>query len=338
MKIYHKLFLLFCLMGLVGCSFQDDASNCPKNFTGRTTIIFTLTDDSGTPTFDANLFGPNQTITSVNAFIFDSTKTLILEQRFEANNLLNYRISTKNNGSQPGWRVELDPGDYYVVCWGNVSQPSNSFRTFTRGITLFDDCAITVPSGATNGDPLYYAPYTLSPFQTKSAEVTTRAMDPQMALYHFKVVKGGDDEKVMPFICAHRTVKVYVIGYNKPESPAPVIQGTHLEVEYDFSYHVANQYKDFTQLSKQDVTPDGEACYLVTFYFDFDEITDEINFILKETAMGAPLATANLLQFIIDSHKTLKENLYEIIFRQDKFDLGFTIEIPDWSVTPIKPR
>ena len=324
MRILNKLCLLFLLLGMVGCSVQDDPSVCPVN--GRMTLYFTL-EDQGTDLF-------SQMITSVNAYIFDSTKTLIEERRLDSYNL-SFPV-TVTAGQKPGFTVEYEPGDYYAVCWGNVGERSGFRSGLVKGVTRFEDCAIQIPPTSTaTGDPIYYAPYKLNPYQNKSVEIETRAIDPTMTLYAFTIAKGEVREKKMNFVNAHRTVNIYIYGYT---DGTPVVQATHLCTEYNFLYQSAGQYRDFMRPAEQVDTPEGKAL-LVTFYFGFDEITDDIIFTLKRSASGSTIPGVdpiNLLEFILDQGLSDKEPTYDIriIFST----LGVTIDIPEWGNIPVKPE
>ena len=318
MRILNKLCLLFLLPGMVGCSLQDDASICPKNVNGRMTLYFTLKNEQGIDQF-------SQMITSVNVYIFDSTKTLIKDTALQAIDLTRL-VTLKSTQKFPGIILNLEPGDYYAVCWGNVGTGSSFRSGLVRGVTRFEDCAIQIPTTATStGDPIYYAPKKLNPYQNKSVAIETRAIDPSMVLYAFTVAKAEEREREMPFVNAHRTVNIYIMGYT---DGTPAVQATHLCTEYNFLYQSLGQYRDFLQPAKEVNTPEGKAL-LVSFCFGFDEITDDIIFTLKRNAAGSTIPGVdpiNLLEFILENGLSDKEPVYDI--RIVFSTLGVTIDVP----------
>jgi hypothetical protein len=305
-------------------------SKCPGNkvnpVDGSFTLYFTLLDRTGNDRF-------YEMITSVNCYIFNSNKTLIDEKRFETDDLVNKKVSTKL-GQKPGWKLDLEPGDYYAVCWGNVGTRTE-FKNIIRGITSFQDCAIQIKEGASTGDPLYYAPYIENPWQVKSDGTAITTKDPHYEVYAFTVEKGLIKEKEMRFICAHRTVNVYVIGH----TTGTVVSATHLGADYNFLYQTGERHLDFMQPLKEVTLPEGRAL-MCTFYFLFDEITDDILFALKTSAVGAKVDSSEISfkQYLVDAGISDREYIYNIYYKVDSFGLGVSITFSDWGSVAVTPK
>lgn len=325
------------LLVVAGCM-KEDPSDCPKQ--GGVTLYFTYLPDIQKP----DAFRDN--IHTVKAYIFDADKLMYLDRDFTQYQL---NQSSVYNG-HPGWKLDdLPPGDYYAVCWGNVGAGSNF--SGARDISPFDACAINIPTEVnTTGDPIYYAPYPLSqmpPHQnTRSGseeETAQTKADLTMINYYFQVKEGEQTLKEMPFICAHRTVNVFILGYSDtPTAYGPIVQMDHLCVEYDFYMNSKGVYKNFWQVVQKGPDPHGRMSLYASFYFGFDEITEDIiiRFMQSISDSAMPLEEFSLLKYIQDNpgKVTVKDNVINVYINYDpNFDLGAHITIDNWPFANVTP-
>jgi len=307
---------LLCILSVAaGCgSSKEDTSQC---ITQNTTLLFRLVD----PHYGNDIFLQN--IHSVDAYIFDDAKMLVSHRRFEVNELADF----------PGWKLDLPPGDYYAVCWGNADANSR-LRTLDPAVGNFDDGFVEIPTNiTTTGNPLYYAPYMEFPGSRAGGGAATRGyIPPEMVPYAFTVYEQQENVKEMDFINAHRTINVYVIGYMYPE--LPTVTATHLCAKYDFYFHSYETYHDFTQTVKKVNAPDGSPALLATFYVCFSDITSDMIFTLQGTDGHVFEPVINLQQFIRDNHLTDTETI-DILYHF--YGFGADITIPGWNTNPITP-
>lgn len=275
-------------------------------------LIFRYTNAEGNDVFLRD-------INSVNAFIFDENKKFVVSRRFEASELNLFA----------GWKLNLPPGEYYAVCWGNANS-NTQLKNFVAGVTTFDEGLIKIPANiTTTGDKIYYAPYKIHPYAYYGAQGT--AFDPSMTAYRFTIVANKVNVKEMFFVRAHRTINVYIMGYSG--SIPATVTGTQLCAEYDFHYSTGNIFRNFTQTAQPITTPDGQAL-LASFHVGFSEITEHMEFIVRQGPGGSILETVNLKDFI-ETHSLSYGSTIDILIRFS--DLGVTATIPQWGTSTIKP-
>ncbi len=289
-------------LALTGCEMvYDDLSGCVWG--DNATLIFTLKDGAG-----ADLFP--QTITTVDAFIFDADNRLVEHRRFEKSELDEFA----------GWRLSLPPGDYRVVCWGNMG--SNScFGAMTPGVTTFAQCCAEIDAAATaSGDEVYYGP--------KKERPATQT-DSDMAIYTFSVPRDGSLTHEVPLVRAHRTVNVWVQGV-----PYEVtVEIEQLWAQYDFFYNTTDRRVDFTQAAHGVTTADGPA-QLAAFHSAFGEITDDMVITVRKASDGTVIATVNLKEFLEANPTALKDTI-DILIKF--YDLGVSVSVPSWVTQIITP-
>ena len=315
---------LFCLLLVTSGCLKESESVCIRE---NTTLLFHLLD----LTTQADIFPQYQYIHSVDAYIFNDAKKMVKHRRFEEAELKKF----------PGWKLDLPPGDYYAVCWGNADDNSQ-LRSFTPSITTFDEGYIEIPPGVTTGgNPIYYAPYKVHPNSRAGADSATgsksgtKVIDPNMVDHAFTVLFQRHNVKDMYFVCAHRTINVYIMGYSSSSAPATVT-GTGLCAEYNFRYESQNDYRNFTQTAQGVTTPSGPGL-LVTFYVGFSEINSNMNFILRNGPGGAILQEVNLRQFLLDNNMLYNYgNTIDIVIQF--YDLGVSVTIPTWGNVPVEPK
>ena len=314
-KVIKSLWPLLCILSVaVGCTVEDDSTCITQN----TTLLFRLVD----PHYGNDIFLQN--IHSVDAYIFDDAKMLTEHRRFEVAELNDF----------PGWKLDLPPGNYYAVCWGNADANSR-LRTLDPAVGYFDDGFVEIPTNiTTTGNPLYYAPYMDFPGSRAGGAATrgTTYIPPEMEPYAFEVFYQQNNVKEMNFINAHRTINFYITGY--AEDILPTVTGTHLGTEYDFYFHSLDTYHDFIQTPKKVTAPDGSPALLATFYVCFTDIDRDMNFTV--TGPGGKIydPVVNLQQFIRDNNLTDTDNI-DILYQF--FGFGADITIPGWDSTPVIP-
>lgn len=292
------------LILLTGCLKEDwslceDVENC--------TLLFRYQDPDGAD-FSRN-------IEDVHVLLFDRNY-----QFFKY-----VYIDTPQLDEFAGVRMSLKPGDYYVVCWGNVDDNiSNS--NIDKNSTLSGSYVETQPQNGKK--PLFYSPY--KDIVTRGAETRQNA---DYSMHHLKVGKK-DFEETLHFFQAHRALNVYVIGYDDPVSgPDPQLDVTiaNLPCGYDFLLRVLPEKED--KVVRTALTSNsGGTMQAAELYTPYHEIGNDL-FIHVNTTDGRPIvAPINLAQFIADNNlPTDPAQLHEINITLKYTGGSVTVTSEKWS-------
>lgn len=220
-------------------------------------------------------------INTVDVAIFDSDMNFVTYRRLEKPDL----------ETVCGTGFKLAPGDYYLICGGNVSNRSEVNIQIDKTIKLDDARVHVVAPGS--GSRLYYAP---------SREVTAydgRAAD--FSANKITIPPQGRVEREMEFIRTYRRVRVYVQNSGGPAERANTeyeVTVTQLPEIYDFALRFYPSRRDYTQNTRKVTTPDGEMM-MVEVSTPYYEITDEIEILFKNPTDGEQIcAPINLKQYI----------------------------------------
>ena len=191
------LFLL--LLALAGC-FREEYGFCPAPY--NVTLRYRLPDGAGGDAF-------RQNISRVTAAVYDQSGALV------------QTVSTTDtdHASFQGIRLNLDPGTYRVIAWGNAGANTvlnNIMGTYTDGATTVTyNNLLTGTVG--NGDPVYYAPSTV---QTRSGNADGE--------FVITLADGESYEGTIDFRSAYRHVEVFVKGFESNGVTTPTVELTGL--------------------------------------------------------------------------------------------------------------
>lgn len=194
-----------------------------------------------------------------------------------------------------GVHMNLSPGNYYVVCWGNADDNvSNS--PVTEGSSMSGSYVQTQPQHGKR--PIFYSPYkdivTKAPASRANADYTVHRIE----------VKQVEFEETLYFFQAHRELNVYVIGYDDPvlgPDPQFDIKVTNLPCGYDFLLRVLPDCED-KDAKTEFVTRSGTDMQAAEMHTPYHEIADDI-FIHVSAPGGVPIvAPINLAQFVADNN------------------------------------
>jgi hypothetical protein len=274
-------------------------------------------------------------IGSVDVYLFDN----------ELNYLLSRRLSAAALADSLQTAFELDPGTYHAVCWANVLDNSH----VSAGNEHISENYIRVVSQQT-GDPIYYAPY-------KRPEIHPGAHadgGQDYALYAAEVVAGKTTVKNMTFVKAHRTVEVFVEGwefFNPTAAPTVVRDGAG--GRYDFLLRA--DITDFLSFNRTAslVTIEGKQYYSTLFHsalLPLEEYSGDVRLIdpatgqtvvLTNPATGQTTDTrVDLAEYVKDQN--IKDDSYiPIYYRFEKSEenpdpaadsnVSVSVELPPWS-------
>ncbi len=232
---------------------------------------------------------------------------------------------------------EVDPGTYHVVCWANVG---DNTRVPTR-VGNLSEHNLSLASPET-GDPLWYAPKTTPRPQTSHPE------QPDLSHYRAEVTAGKTTVKDMTFVKAHRTVEVFVSGWEYLRlGGVPTVERSGAGGWYDYllRYNTATTFglRRTTSL----ITVDGVNYLSTKFHSALIPIAEETGPVwLTDSATGKhvsdPDTQVDLRQWVA-THKITDDSYIPIHYKftggGDSGEGGVSVnmELPPWSNHNVTP-
>lgn len=301
------ILLLFASAALAGCV-RDDLSDCPP----AENAIIRFRYDRGT---GQDVFG--QYITNTGVAVFTATGDLVTNRLLEPSDLTAFQ----------GVKLSLSPGDYRLVCWGNLYE-----RSVVDCRATLDQSAILHTQRGTGSsdtdDPMYYAP--------RIADLS----NPDASAFLFTVPEKGAVDKTIDFTAAHKTLRVYVKGYKEQAAtPAhcPQIEVTDLASAYDYRMRT---YADLPiRFTRRASATDDPAVAASQFHTALFENDNPIFIHIKQASDGTTVWSVNLRQFLADNNIVLTPGDHDLIEVLVEFrEVGVVVTLPNWQETPVIPE
>lgn len=224
---FKFLFTTIYIGALASC-IKDDRSDCVEETT--LTVLFEYLLPDSTERFQ-------RYIDNVDLYIFDAHKNLYDIIPVDKSSLMAFR----------GITTAVEPGDYYLVAWGNTLYASSGYT----GDSYTEMALSHNPAAATTG-PLYYAP-DLRPIREGDTD------DP----YRITVIQNENNVHTLPFMGAHHTVEIYVKGMSEDDVPDAELSG--MAAGYDYSLGLlASQTIRFTSQTEP-IEVEGDPVFFASF-------------------------------------------------------------------------
>lgn len=300
MRRYLAAALLILSGALSGC-IEEDWSLCEDD---NCVLLYLYQDESG-----ADLFADN--IHSVDLMVFDGEGYITAL----------YQSAQEELDRLRGVSIFLEPGDYYVVAWANLTD-----RTRTA-VTTLTGSSLDISDGE-SGAPVYYAPY-----KNAVTRSVTRS-DDEMNLYRITVPQSGIIERELYFTRAHRSINIYIKGYEDPvygPDPRMKVEITHLAYAYDFLLRVEPLRRTHISVTEPLETPAGiiSGTRVNTPY---QEIEDEINIRITTAGGEAICPDINLKEYLVSIGQPLDAlSVHQVDILLVYEDGALTITVPDWD-------
>lgn len=310
MKILYQSLIVALLFLLGGC-IRENNEDCPVvGSQHNVTLMFRYLDDSGSDVFP-------QEIDKVDLFVFDANGRFVRRVQ-----VLKAELNTFQ-----GVIMELDPGTYRIVCWGNASSRTqinepdinSSMKDFFIYFT-----------GSDSADPLYYS-------------VGTRGAEGDIPYYTLEVPANRSVAGIIDFTSQYNVIEVYVKGFSDSNNPGrettPDIEVRDLTPGYYFDMEpLKGQTKSFEQASEMVATPQGIMAGARFYTPDFNE-DNQININIIKNSTGETVATVNLREFLIQNDIHLDGRGVQTIRIYIEFKNGNVyITIPEWDSTEVVPE
>lgn len=310
MKRYYTA-LLLALTLFSGCLRQDfSICGIPDNCV----LVFRLEDDKGKDRFE-------EKISSIDALVFDSRNRLVIHKRVDREML----------DESNSLRLTVEPGEYRVICWANVS--SNSTLSVSGDNAYLEECYLEVVSSVT-GCPLYYAPKK-EPGTRSGREAETRTGD--YSLYTVTIPPNTVTEKELWFGQAHRTVNIYTAGMDQAEgfdNRQPTVQLTNIPYRYDLLLCTDSSRKNYQRQSEPVETPQG-IMSLATFRAPIADFSEDMVIHIRNTSDGNSLYTLNLKEYVENNDIPDINNIDILVVFG--INASVTVTLPPWNEQQVKP-
>lgn len=313
MKLFRVSLLLLSAFLLNGC-LGEDTDSCPPVTDNNLILEFRYTDNQGTDIFSGK-------IDKVDVFVFDLSGSFVQSQS----------VNKASLSAFAGTRLNLCPGTYRIVCWGNALD-----KTLFGGLDstgLFKDAftgnsTLNEEGIATGGDPLFYAPRNTA---DGFSEKFTVSLGPE-----------GTQKAVIDFYSAHIKVEVYIKGFEDKgllrEQLPPLVELTDIPAYYNFEmqdFGSSISYKDIT--SYQSLK--GQELAVIHFCTSVFTEDTPMRVLIKKSSDGSTVTAISMKDFIRENNITLDtgEQITVPILVEYK---GASIEItlPEWGHNPIDPE
>ncbi len=188
MKVKFVSSLLCLLLSVTACV-KENLDDCPDEEITRLVLQFEYDDLTGKDVFD-------QRIEMIDVALFDASQTLVSHDSYRRTSLTDRSVE-----------YILEAGTYYVVCWGDITAVGQELPAVDSRLGSHLGELVIHHTG--NGvSPMHYAP-DYRDFVRPTG--TTRA-GAEYDIYKVEVEPGKTTYKTEAFMCAYRTINVYISG------------------------------------------------------------------------------------------------------------------------------
>lgn len=284
-----------------GC-IRDGASEC----IGTCKLRFILLDG------DNNNIAV-ETVAAVDVFVYDDEGHFFKFRRVERGKF----------GPDMTLDLSLPYGEYQVVCWANADDNSR-FCDYTQKPYMCDSYLETV--SYSTGSPVYYAP---SPSSVKSVD----------GLYTMISARGVNSVKDMHFVCAYRTINVYIKDVeNMPgyDGVNPFVLKSFLPYKCDFFMNVDPGCRDFEQQATEVEVPGKGTMLVSTSYSFYRKLSSEMHVDVRNSSGESTITPVNIRDYV--QEKGIEDDREINILVTYNVDASVSITVPSWDNVTISPN
>lgn len=301
--------LLLLPLLLTGC-FNWDYSNCSRE--NNCVLQFRMTDA------DMNVSNALiNKIKTLDVLLFDANGYMVEHRTIAVENL--------DEGNKLALTVE--PGNYYVVSWGNISSGNTNIVNGSR----YNDYYVETVS-TEYGAPLYYGP--------AEKEMTSSVANITGYTEYFVEVPGNKIAiKEINMVRAHRTVNVYIKGLLNLTNfggEQPIVELTQLPYKYDLLRDTGNERQDYARRAEMQVAPNGESMSVTSITAPISDFENTMYVNLIRGSDSNVIHSFNLKQWVEDNVPDYL-NEFNILFTID-VNANITVSLPNWENIGIKPK
>ena len=311
MRLFHLFFALFVVVIFSKC-IDDSSGECPIDIENNFILKFRYVSDGPEELFI-------EKIKRVDVFVFKEDGQYVMTRSADLAALTSFA----------GITLDLDPGSYRIVCWGNASEKTFISPLSTNSMmkdAFVSYTALRNGTVATNGDTLYYAlDHTVLSPSLKATTVSETVI-----------------ERILDFHNAFVKVQVYIKGLVDKDPLgnllAPVIEITGVTSGYNFEMQTfGNAVRYLNTSAFENIS--GEKIAAITFYTLRFKDDNPIEIRIKKSSDGSTLTTINLKDFMKENNITvegIEEALVPILVEYK--EASVEISIPEWGQIPVDPE
>ena len=330
MKLSNLLMVLFVVCLATGC-IKEDTDSCPPphNVTLHLNYVYHGSN---------NQF--SQRVENVRLSLFDMSGNLVATYFKNSADLKSSSIA-----------LNLDPGDYRLVCWGNVLSNTDVRENNTLNASRVFHTQRS-NGEASNGDPLFYAPRMRNLNNPNSDMLTITVPE-----------DGGVVEKDIDFTAAHKTVEVLVTGFSDRGNINPIIEFNNIPSGYNFTLGtLPDLLMEYTQtgtfetrsqnfVEARTQNPSGatrsqslstatraQEYSVTTFYLPLFDVNTPIELSIIRPSSGAVVHTISLNDYLVENGISLTHGDWDQINMLVEFsDLGAVVSVKPWEGSSVTP-
>ncbi|MFV0418894.1 MAG: FimB/Mfa2 family fimbrial subunit [Dysgonomonas sp.] len=310
MKLFHVVILLFVALLSNGC-INEDTEDCLPEETDNFILRFHYETNTQKELFISR-------IQNVDVFVFKEDGQFVTFRNVDHASLSSFA----------GITLELEPDNYRIVCWGNITDMTFTSPLDTRslfGNAFLSNIAIRNSTTAFNGDSLYYA---LDNISSQDLKITT---------YAENVI-----ERTINFYNAHIKVEVYVKGLIdknlQGELLPPIIEMTNVPGGYNFNMQTTTGLVSYLNTSSYQ-TISGEEVAGLVFYTPRFADSNTIEIRIKKASNSTILTRINLTDFMRENNITVEDIPEAVVPVLVEYkEASVEISVPQWAQTPVDPE
>lgn len=321
MKLHYTYLLLLIALLLYGC-IDEEVDPCPSNKVENSLQLnFVYTDGKQPDIF-------NEKIERVHLYIYDIDEQYVKKKRVDKSELTRFA----------GTHLNLSPGIYRVVCWGNAADKTTLYkpamgRLFKDAHLLFgqpdkEEADSSVATGG--GDALYYA----------LTSTTAFTHGP------FVVTIPRDAEKVktatINFGSAHMQVEVYIKGFEDKTTDGnlllPLVELTAIPAGYNFDMKPLNRFISYRDKAAECII-EGEPMCGVDFSTPLIGTDTPARVVIKRESDGTTLTNFSLSEFIRDNDIDIintPQPIVPILVEFTHNQVSVDISLPKWDYEDVE--
>lgn len=213
-------------------------------------------------------------VNSIDVFVYDIGNYPAIHKR----------VTKQRQGWIDDLAFAVAPGRYRIVCWANIGDETRIVGPESEW--PLDDCFLETTSNQT-GSPLYYAP------DDRNCKVT--------------VLPNRVTAKEMLFVRAHRTVRVYLKGYEEIYKPhPPLIALSNVPIRTDFFMKTRKPRKNY-QTEATIVETDHGTRMTTAFNFLIAPLTDDMLLEIIEKESNEIVTQINLKQYVDENEAEIDD-------------------------------
>ncbi len=305
MKLFHISLLLLLLHGCI----TEDMDACFEEKENNLRLEFVYADVPEADIFNAKIHG-------VEVFVFDNNGYFVQQQTVDKASLSVFC----------GTEMNLSPGTYSIVCWGNTSEKTSFSSLLDWREAFLSHSFFNSIDQANDGDPLFYAPKPSGDFSDQSFWVT--------------IPEQGGQTAAIYFCDAHIRIEIYIKGFAgellQREMLPPIVELTDIPTGYKFDMETLNDHMSYRDITFTQSIEEEEFDAAVFHTPFFDENTP-IQILIKKQSDNTTVTTISLKDFIRDNNIEISKEGTVIPILVEYKQASVHISLPGWNHVPVEP-